>query len=351
MNRDFDLQCWYLHPERTSAFAGGVKVHISRETSVNEHLHKLQLGIACRLALVRRLTDDPPPSVQQLLLTDSLTPGSACTIYGRYRSRGLTQKAMRRRFAAKPPTLRFPIGLPDQSAHTVSVPLNPARFTADSTYGHFHRQDTSLLVAGFVESIEIDVITVLPCGIATLLDGFYSAYGVELLLGPSEVHIDAIGAFELVKKEPRPKEVDLQTLATVPEAQVKRVFASLLGEQRVAKDWGGEQSDMYSAHVVVNGCRLSAAFLFKGPSKRGPMTMVHLGKNGDQILRLSKEPAEFLVVQHCHEIAPAVRELMRLIASQVGRQRHYCIIDGYDTIRLLRAYGKCGFNPSAVQQS
>jgi len=34
---------------------------------------------------------------------------------------------------------------------------------------------------------------------------------------------------------------------------------------------------------------------------------------------------------------------MRAYAQRMGQPRLFCLIDGYDMIRLLRAYKKCGF--------
>jgi hypothetical protein len=73
------------------------------------------------------------------------------------------------------------------------------------------------------------------------------------------------------------------------------------------------------------------------------MTLAEFGKNGDQIDRLFSEPADIFVLQHCHEITPPVRSTVRAFAQQIGRLRLFCVIDGYDTVRLLEAYGKCGF--------
>lgn len=72
------------------------------------------------------------------------------------------------------------------------------------------------------------------------------------------------------------------------------------------------------------------------------MTMADLGKNGDQINRLFAEPPELLILQHCHEITAPVRYTMRAFAQQMGNPRLFCMIDGYDTIRLLKAYNQCG---------
>ena len=97
--------------------------------------------------------------------------------------------------------------------------------------------------------------------------------------------------------------------------------------------------DELAAHITLNNRRTTAAFLLKGPSHFSPMKLNHLGKNNDQIVRLAKEPAQVLFVQHCHEVTPAVRETLRAFAVQPGNPRRFCIIDGKDSIRLLKAYG------------
>ncbi len=69
------------------------------------------------------------------------------------------------------------------------------------------------------------------------------------------------------------------------------------------------------------------------------MGLNHLGKNNDQIVRLSHEPAEVLFVQHSHEIMSPVRETLRAFCVQPSNPRRYCLIDGRDSLRLLVAYG------------
>jgi len=124
----------------------------------------------------------------------------------------------------------------------------------------------------------------------------------------------------------------------ISEAALKSCFAEILGDQ-APKDWGGETSDYFTAHLRLNGRRVTAAFLFKGPARFEPMDLTHLGKKGDQILRLANEPADVLVVQHCHDILPVVRTTLRAFAVQPSRPRRFCCIDGRDTLRLLKAYG------------
>jgi len=132
---------------------------------------------------------------------------------------------------------------------------------------------------------------------------------------------------------------EIHILKSVPERKIKEVFAELLGESPKS-DWGGEQSDLFTSQIHLGDKRLTAAFLLKGPAKFQPMSLNNLGKNNDQIVRLANEPADILFVQHCHEILPAVRSTLRAFAVQPGNPRRYCLIDGRDTLRILKAYGK-----------
>ena len=69
------------------------------------------------------------------------------------------------------------------------------------------------------------------------------------------------------------------------------------------------------------------------------MTLRALGKPGDQIERLFTQPAEILVLQHCHEITPAVVNMMETYANDLRNPRRYMIIDGTDTARILKSQG------------
>jgi len=70
------------------------------------------------------------------------------------------------------------------------------------------------------------------------------------------------------------------------------------------------------------------------------MTVKDLGANGNQIVRLFDEPADILILQHCHYIKAEIYKTMDAFASRFNNIRRYCIIDGIDTQRLLSAYGK-----------
>ncbi len=47
--------------------------------------------------------------------------------------------------------------------------------------------------------------------------------------------------------------LELQAVMRVPEETVKRALAGLIGENFVPKDWGGEQSDLYTSRVFARG--------------------------------------------------------------------------------------------------
>lgn len=143
---------------------------------------------------------------------------------------------------------------------------------------------------------------------------------------------------EFTKVDTVPLPADCSPMREISESAVKQCIAHLLGGE-IANDWGGETSDFFSPHLHLRGRRLKAAFLLKGPARFAPMTLAHLGKNNDQIVRLSHEPADVLFVQHCHEIGTAVRQTLRAFAVQPSRPRRYCCVDGRESLRLLQAYG------------
>jgi hypothetical protein len=151
-----------------------------------------------------------------------------------------------------------------------------------------------------------------------------------------ENFIEDFDEFSKVRDFPVP--TDFEEMRNVSERAFKICLAKILNDQ-ISADWGGEQSDHFTAHLHLDGRRVTGAFLLKGPARFAPMGLNHLGKNNDQIVRLSHEPADVLFVQHSHDVTPPVRATLRAFAVQPGRSRRYCIIDGRDSLRLLTAYG------------
>jgi hypothetical protein len=110
------------------------------------------------------------------------------------------------------------------------------------------------------------------------------------------------------------------------------------------KDWGGEQNDLYTTNLLVNGARHETAFILKGNGlSNRTMEIKHCGQNGDQLLRLCNSPARLFVVQFVGRISEAVVSdidgKVRHARTQ-GRNACYCTMDGQDTARVLRAYGE-----------
>lgn len=149
------------------------------------------------------------------------------------------------------------------------------------------------------------------------------------------VYLEDFDEFSKVKEYQMPQEFN--EMKHISENVFKRCLGKILNES-TPKDWGGEMSDFFTSHLHIDGNRVKAAFLLKGPAKYSPMTLSHLGKNSDQIVRLSKEPADILVVQHCHDITPVVTETLKVFATQPSNPRRYCVADGRESLRLLNAY-------------
>lgn len=152
------------------------------------------------------------------------------------------------------------------------------------------------------------------------------------------VAVDDIESFQRV----RGIESQAAALEGMSENDFKNGVKAILGETAPFKDWGGEKSDLMTTRLRVAGKRRPAAFAFKGPGQSGKLTIAKMGKNGDQCQRLFQEPAEVFVIQHWRAIDSAVLELMskdaKLKSYFDGRTVYYCLMDGNDSDRLVRAY-------------
>lgn len=161
-----------------------------------------------------------------------------------------------------------------------------------------------------------------------------------------EVYSSYVDEFGLSSSDSNPpaSEEELATLFSMSELQVKEAFASILGISTsvlgdtcyLPKDWGGERSDLV-ANLTIRGVHGRAAFAFKGPAgKPRPWRLYpgKMGKRGDQAIRLFSEVADVMVVQHCWYIDQSVRHLME--ALSIMHNKRYMILDGNDTVRILR---------------
>jgi hypothetical protein len=198
---------------------------------------------------------------------------------------------------------------------------------------------TNLFALCSVTEINDEFVRAVPYLIGDLVEKAGS--GIDLKLSDClRLYPHNIDQFNDVDFQWNPSGKEFNKLRDIPEKQVKEIFCKLLSEFEVPKDWGGEESDIFSSNLSVEGKRYSAAFLLKGPAKFHEMTMADCGKNGDQIYRLFNTPSNVFVLQHCHKVSPAVRKTMEAFAlSQYSRTCMYVIIDGYDTARILHSQG------------
>jgi hypothetical protein len=346
---DFDLTCWYLNQRRVLELVGldALSPKLGRLLSMRA---SQGLGITensiFKDALTKWLKLNNPPPLGKLIINNTLRPGSIFTAYTNFYCRGGTQvwKAIKAEKHPIPPMLAY-AKLDDLApGWRVECRFHHDHLTSESSWSELSGQKT-LFIFAVVTGIADKKIEAIPYVIANPLPQFSvpSSRVGRFWPGKFQIYIDLIDSFNEVKNlEPLRDRKELNNLRHIPEQSIKEAFADIIGEPTVPKDWGGERSDLFSDRVIFEGERISTAFVFKGPAKFEPMTGAHLGKNGDQIDRLFSEPADLLVLQHCHDITPAVRGTMRAYAQQMGNLRLFCIIDGYDTVRLLRAYKKCG---------
>jgi hypothetical protein len=128
----------------------------------------------------------------------------------------------------------------------------------------------------------------------------------------------------------------------ISETQFKHGIAAILGERGSFKDWGGESRDLSSTRLKLDGKRRIAAFAFKGPGQKGVLTPGKMGKNGDQIQRLVRCPAEVFVVQYWAQIDDSVIEQLKALVTLKSYLENevlwWGVIDGNDSARLMAAY-------------
>ncbi len=160
------------------------------------------------------------------------------------------------------------------------------------------------------------------------------------------IFIDEIYSFKDVEKVIPGMVIDLldDGLLNQSEDFIQISLEEILTVPFHKKDWGGEVNDLYTANIIITGVRVATAFLLKGNGlKKKILEVRDCGKNGNQIIRLCDSPAQLFIIQFVGEISEYV---VRDIEGKVnelqlqGKIAQYCIMDGQDTARILRAYGK-----------
>lgn len=218
------------------------------------------------------------------------------------------------------------------------IDFSKSGLVTDTAYSRLSGS-TNLFAFCAVTEIDSTTIRAVPYVVGDLIERTGS--GIDLrLIDSMYLPVQSIDQFSKTDFRWTPTIKQFNHLKTIPERDVKELFCRLLGEANVPNDWGGEECDLFSSNLSVEGKRMSAAFLLKGPARFHEMTMADCGKNGDQIYRLFNTPADVFVVQHCHRITPAVRKTVEAFAlSNYSRTCKFTLIDGYDTARILHSNG------------
>ncbi len=181
-----------------------------------------------------------------------------------------------------------------------------------------------------------------------------SALAVDFLRarsGGDRLFVDDIDSFQKVR------DVTPQMVADVlpngflncSEEQVQVALEQILSVPFHKKDWGGEINDLYTSNVMVRGRRRDTAFLLKGPGiGQKEMHIADCGKRGDQLVRLFDTPAQLYVVQYVGPIADLLIKDVK--GKAAGKKVQFVIMDGQDTARVLRAYGRLCVRPRIGQR-
>jgi hypothetical protein len=226
--------------------------------------------------------------------------------------------------------------------------FNVEHFTCSSSTGILTGK-VNHFVLGYIADLNKKEINLRPIAIGK------SIYNIGAIPLPSQNILeccpDDIEEFSKIDKvSPRFAYPNIEVGRGIPEERMKSWIGELIGVTEVPKDWPGEKSDLLLP-VHYKGQRMMAAFLLKGPAKFHELRIKDLGANGDQLVRFFEEPARLCVLVHCHKVSSAVRKNMEIFSTNFYNPRHFCIIDGYDLLRIWKAYGKVPASTFAKAQN
>ena len=345
------ITAWYLNPDRIYQLINskGLLEHLK---TLSGHVGRANVytpeGMArsiIKQELEEWLHNNAIPSLGELIAKNvELRKGQLFSIYQNFYGKGLSKYNNPEKPIPRDAIAELHKKIDYKENTRIRILYSPNNLISSSSWNRLSGQ-TRLFCLCYIDDVKAGEIIARPYVIGDLHTG------IELQTPDSwdgrqygEIHPSEIDQFSRVRDiyNSEKSVPDIQALKGIAEESIKTAFSEIIKEGDVPKDWGGEKSDLFSSNISIDGKYMSSAFLFKGPARFNPMKMTHLGKNGDQIDRLFSEPADLLILQHCHSVTTPVRSTMRAFASRVHDLRYFSIIDGYDTHRILSAYGKCG---------
>lgn len=343
MNIDFTADAFFCHQQLIMSLIDSSSLRILKcgmkaATDFDGPLKKAYINRLFVDALFSYLKNAKVPSIQEAIATQCITLGMPVWIEEYLYFKDVTKALKSLDKGTKPSYFGF---------HCQHVGTGNIKLYGSLNAEHLFSSSASVALAGrqrkfivaTVKSIEFDQIELRPVfvGDRLIVDRQFPPFQLDDL----EVDVARIDEFSQISKiKKNDPLLDLNDNKQIKEEKIKQYFAEIIGERYVPKDWGGESSDLFTQALHISGRKVKAAFLFKGPSCFQPLKVTHLGKNGDQVGRLFDEPADLFVIQHCHFISPPVVKHIVAYASRFDRVSRYCLIDGIDTQRILRAYSK-----------
>jgi hypothetical protein len=331
------LVAYYLSRDRVLSLFAPEKIPtflLSALQGQNVAMSSAILSNAVGAHVIEAIRTGGVQTLTQLVFEGNLKPGAAFIYDGHVYGKGFahTNKSPLRSLSEK---LDAPL-----SGRKLVVEFSRNGLVNDTASSRLSGSVANIFIYGHVTSAVGETIRAVPYIIGDLADAISP---LSLPLVPSlELRPEEIAQLAAAKTDWMPTKTEFERMRQVPEQAVKELICRLLGEYSVPSDWGGEESDVLSANLLIDGSRYTGAFLLKGPARFHPMRPTDLGKNGDQLYRLFNIPAQVYVVQHCHSIGAAVRkqaEAFALSRSFVAPCR-LVFIDGLTTARLLRAHGE-----------
>jgi hypothetical protein len=311
---------------------------------------------AVETAAIDWLNSSNIATLGERLITNSIAQGAFFTHYGCFSGKGILTAAnnySRGKPLQSEARLRADLGSFINGA-SLTVQVHPENYTCTSAAGEFSGKKRLFMIGRLVETVPPELRAQ-----AYVIGHLHSEYrppeALQLESGGAisdpfdrlpfhmEVFPSDIAPLDQAANETRASQGELTKLKGILEADVKNAFAEIIGEAFIPKDAPSETSDLQTNRVWLNGQQVSAVFSFKGRGLPRPLTPGNFGKHGTQISKLFTEPADLIVIQHCDKVTNEVRHHMRAFATRISQLRPFLILDGSDTVRVLRHFKKLGF--------
>lgn len=330
---DLHLTAYYLSQDRVLGLVGAQGLPVNVRHAIQNHdwpARSAFLSNELGPYLFEAITSGQVKSLQELAIQEKLREGAQFIYHGHVFGKGFGQ-SNRTGLLELHEKLDAPL-----DGKILRVQFSKNGLLNSTAYSRMSGS-TTLFTFAYIAEITEETIRAIPYVIGDLVRHASSlqlpfAPGLELL--PQDIE-----QFANMGHSWAPSIQEFSRLKDFPEQVVKELLCKLLAEATVPRDWGGEESDLFSANLKIRGQRRTGAFLLKGPAAFRAMKMADCGKNGDQIYRLFNIPADVYILQHCHHITPAVRKTVEAfaISRSLVAPCHYIIMDGLATARLLRA--------------